>query len=108
MFKVTAIIPAGQGIGFTLAGVDVHEASSREDGQRRLAEELSNDQMGVILIDETYLEELSRNLQRKVDESTVPLVVSIPIITKWEYVHDQNERFERIIQRAIGYRIKLF
>ena len=108
MSDVIAIVPPGQGMGFTLAGVDTREVSSHEEAFSALEEEMARERNGVIFIDESYLDVLPRNLQRQVDETTVPLVVGVPIISKWEYIHDQNERFRAIIQHAIGYRIKLF
>jgi len=107
MYNVVAILPRGQGIGFNMAGIRVSEVSDREDALETLAAEMDNNETGLILIDEEYSQDMPQKLQKRVDESTIPLVVSVPIISQWEYVHDQDERFERIIQRAIGYRIKL-
>lgn len=108
MLDVVAIVPREQGFGFTLSGVRVREAATQPAALETLEEELSTGRTGIILIDETYLTGLPKRLQRRVDESTVPLVVGIPVISKWGYVTDHNDRFERIVHRAIGYRIKLF
>jgi len=107
MREVVAIVPREQGFGFTLAGVVVREAATQSAALETLEEELSSEKTGIILIDETYLTGLPKRLQRRVDESTVPLVVGIPIISRWEYITDHEDRFERIVHRAIGYRIKL-
>ena len=108
MYNVLAIVPRGQGIGFNIAGVRVCEAADKSDAIETLISEMDNDENGLILIDEMYMEGIPQKLQKKVDESTVPLVVSVPIVSQWEYIHDQDERFEQIIHRAIGYRIKIF
>jgi len=108
MYNVTAIVPRGQGIGFTLAGIQVLEVVSITDAHSVLAEEIEDEHNGIILIDEALSRDLPSKIQKKVDESTIPLVVNVPIITKWEYVHKRDEIFEKIIHRAIGYRIKLF
>ena len=108
MYNITAIVPRGQGIGFTFAGIQIREVASINDAHTVLAEEIEDEHNGIILIDEAFNKDLPSKLQKKVDESTVPLVVNIPIITKWEYVHKRDEIFEGIIHRAIGYRIKLF
>lgn len=107
MSDVTAILPKGQGIGFTLAGVRVREIPAIVDAGNALAEELDNEHNGVILIDEAMIAALSSKLRKRVDESTVPLIVGIPVITEWEYVHDRRDVIENIIRRAVGYRIKL-
>ena len=107
MFNVIAIVPKGQGIGFNLAGIEVRDAENIEDAQKILSAEIKDERNGVILIDETYTVDLSSKIQKHIDESSLPIVASIPIIMKWEYVHDRVDMIEKIIQRAIGYRIKL-
>ena len=106
MYNMTAIVPKGHGIGFTLAGVQVRESANITDAQRVLNEEINDEHNGIILIDESFAGDLTPELQKKVDESTIPLVMSIPIITKWEIIHDRDEIIGNIIHRAVGYRIK--
>ena len=108
MYNVTAIVPRGQGIGFTLAGIQVREVANITDAHTVLTEEIADEHNGIILIDEALSKDLPSKLQKQVDESTIPLVVNVPIITKWEYLHKRDDIFERIIHRAIGYRIRLF
>ena len=107
MYNVTAIVPRRQGIGFALAGIQVREVADLAEAYDVLAGEIEDKHNGVILIDETFNRELPSKLQKQVDESTIPLVVSIPVITKWEYIHDRAEIIANIIRRAVGYRIKL-
>ncbi len=108
MYNVVAIVPRGLGVGFKIAGVRVVETADENDAIETLITEMDNNENGLILIAEKYIRGIPRKLQKKVDESTVPLVVSVPIVSQWEYIHDQDERFEEIIHRAIGYRIKIF
>lgn len=108
MYNVVAIVPRGQGIGFNIAGVQVYEAADEEDAIETLTTEMDSAETGLILIDEQYTRKIPQKLQKRVDESTVPLIVSVPIVSQWEYIHDKDERFEQIIHRAIGYRIKIF
>ncbi|MFC1692073.1 V-type ATP synthase subunit F [Candidatus Latescibacterota bacterium] len=105
--NVTAIVPRGQGIGFTLAGIQVREAVNTEDAHKILATEYEDAHNGVILIDEKYARDLPSKLQKMVDERAVPLVIGIPVVTKWEYIHDREEVIANIIRRAVGYQIKL-
>lgn len=107
MYNVTAIVPRGQGSGFVLSGIQVREVSNITEAQNILTLELEEVLNGVILIDESFIHELPSKLQKQVDESTIPLVVSVPIITKWEPISDRKEIINNIIRRAIGYRIKL-
>jgi len=107
MSDVVAIVPRGEGTGFRLAGLKVMEASSADEAREFLTREIKNENNGVILIDEDFTIELSSYLRKHVDESTIPLVVGIPIITRWEYLHERTELIERLIRRAVGYKIKL-
>ena len=106
MYNVTAIIPSGQGIGFALAGVQIREVANLTDAHRVLAVEMDDEHNGIILIDESFTKELPPKLQKRVDESAIPLVMGIPVITKWEYIQKSEEIISDIIQRAVGYRIK--
>ena len=99
-------MPKGHGMGFTLAGVQIREVANPTDAQEALADELSGEHNGIILIDESFTEDLPQKLQKEVDESTIPLVVGIPIITHWEDVYDHEAIIGNIIRRAVGYRIK--
>ena len=106
MYNVTAIIPRGQGIGFALAGVQIREVANISDAHRVLAVEMDDEHNGIILIDELFTTELPPKLQKRVDESAIPLVMGIPVITKWEYVQKSEDIIGDIIHRAVGYRIK--
>jgi len=107
MYNVTAIVPAGQGMGFSLAGIQVLEVSGIDDAHSVLAGEMENKDNGLILIDEAFNRDLPAKLQKMVDDMAVPLVVSIPVITRWEQIHERDEIVSNIIRRAVGYRIKL-
>ena len=106
MYNVTAIVQKGQGVGFTLAGIEVREAANITDAHKVLAVEMDDEHNGIILIDEAFTKDFPPKLRKRVDESTVPLVMGIPVITKWEYIQKSEEIISDIIQRAVGYRIK--
>ena len=106
MYRVIAIVPRGEGTGFSLAGIQVREAVTAVDAQGVLTEEMDNERTGLILIDEAFARDYPAKLQKRIDKSSIPLVVAIPVITQWEYVHESGGVFENIIRRAVGYRIK--
>jgi vacuolar-type H+-ATPase subunit F/Vma7 len=106
MYNVTAIVPEGQGIGFALAGVEVREVASGDEANRMLAAELGDENNGVILIDEGLTQGMPSKLRAQVDDSVIPLVMEIPVISKWESMKQSENMVSDIIQRAVGYRIK--
>ncbi len=107
MYKLTAIVPHGEGTGFELAGVRVREVSHHDDIAGVLDAEMNDDNNGIILMDEALLEALPPRIRKRADNSTIPLIVGVPIIRQWEYLHDRSEVIEGIIRRAVGYRIKI-
>ena len=106
MYSVTAILPAGQGIGFSMAGVRVLEASDRTQAHEMLGREMDDGTNGIILIDESFAVELPPRLEKRIEEKAIPLIVHIPVITRWEAIRPRDEIINDIIQRAVGYRIK--
>ncbi len=107
MSDITAIVSRGQGIGFTLAGIQVREVSNITEAHEALAAEIEDEHNGIVLVDETFAKDFPSKLQKQVEESIVPIVVNIPVTTRWEYIHDRDEVFEKIIRRAVGYSIKI-
>ncbi|MFC1508841.1 V-type ATP synthase subunit F [Candidatus Omnitrophota bacterium] len=107
MYSITAIVPKGQGHGFSLAGIQVREVTGINDAHEALSNAFEDKHNGLILIDEAYNTDMPAKLKKMVDESTIPLVVSIPVITKWEQIHDHDDIINNIIRHAVGYRIKL-
>ncbi|MCD6308812.1 MAG: hypothetical protein J7M24_07440 [Candidatus Latescibacteria bacterium] len=107
MYEVAAIVPRGQGTGFTLAGVRVVEAGNEAEAHALLSVEMADERNGVILVAEAFLDNLSARLRKSVDESAIPLVVGVPVITRWEYVSDRSEAIDKLIRRAVGYSIKV-
>ena len=65
MYNVSAILPHGEGIGFSLAGARVMEAGSASEAAEILETEMDDDKSGVILVDETYLEALPERLKKR-------------------------------------------
>ena len=106
MYNVIAVMSPGQGIGLKLAGVRLREAKTPDEAHHIIADEVADETNGVILVDETYLEDMPSKLQKLMDESAVPLVVGMPVITKWEAAHAREHVIEAIIHKAVGYRIK--
>ena len=107
MYNVTAVVPAGQGMGIHLAGVRLREAHTLEEAHHIIADEVADTTNGVILVDETYLVDVPAKLRKLMDERAVPLVVGMPVITRWEAAHAREHVIEALIHKAVGYRIKV-
>ncbi|MFC1539629.1 V-type ATP synthase subunit F, partial [Candidatus Latescibacterota bacterium] len=89
-----------------LAGAETREVANAHEAQKALSIEMDEENNGIILIDETFTKEMPAKLRTRVDESVIPLVMDIPVISKWESMKRQEGIIGDIIQRAVGYRIK--
>lgn len=104
---VTAVVPHGSGMGFTLAGVRVREVKDEHEAFDAVTEAIGDNENGVVLVDEEYALKYPQRLQKLIDHTIIPFVVSIPVIHRWEYGRDRAEAVGEMIRRAVGYRVKL-
>lgn len=105
MFNVLVITDQEIGTGFRLAGMEVLEASSPSEAETLLRECMSDGDYGMILINEAYLSQLDLKTKSLIEESTIPLVIPIPLKMKWEFEESKSEYLNDIIKRSIGYQI---
>ncbi len=106
-YAVQAIGPGDMAAGFSLAGVPVIEVSSTEEGVARLAEALARDDIGVLLADESIVKALPEDLRRRTVRKPIPVVVPVPR-PKWENREEDIASYILdLLQRAIGYRMRL-
>ncbi|HEX9563080.1 MAG TPA: V-type ATP synthase subunit F [Gemmatimonadaceae bacterium] len=93
--------------GFRLAGLRVDEASSPREAGAIIERLTTEAEAGVILVQQDLFEGLADTQRRALERAAVPIIVPIPA-PKWatgrraaeEYILD-------LLQRAIGYRVRL-
>lgn len=92
--------------GFRLAGLSVDEvATPRAAGEvlERLAAEGGT---GVILLQQDYFDGIAEPLRRAVERWALPIVVPIPAAA-WDTRRGAVDYIVDLLQRAIGYRVRL-
>lgn len=104
---VHAIGPAEMVAGFALAGVPTTEVSTDEQGVARLSELLVRDDIGIILADDRIVQRLPPQTRRRVLDRAVPVLVPVPRPTWKEEGAEPNRYILELLQRAIGYRVRL-
>ncbi|HEY7480508.1 MAG TPA: V-type ATP synthase subunit F [Gemmatimonadales bacterium] len=92
--------------GFELAGLQVHEASSTDQAAERLGALLSQDEIGVLLVDERLHRGLSEELRRELARRPLPMVVPFPG-PSWAEQRDPDAYVLELLRQAIGYRVRL-
>jgi vacuolar-type H+-ATPase subunit F/Vma7 len=97
----------GTAAGFALAGIDAVET----DGGDALLLELGTDRLGadtgVILVEEEILATLAPAARLELERQPFPVLVSFPG-PRWAALPSAAESYVlQILQRAIGYRVRL-
>jgi vacuolar-type H+-ATPase subunit F/Vma7 len=105
LFKVLVITDREIGIGFQLAGTEVLEVNTASEAETLLRECLADESYGIILINEDYLPHFSARTKSVIEESTIPLVIPIPVRMKWEFEERKSDYLNNLIKRSIGYQI---
>jgi vacuolar-type H+-ATPase subunit F/Vma7 len=92
--------------GFELAGLQVQEASSMEQAAERLGTLLSQEEIGVVLVDERLHRGLPQELQRELARRALPMIVPFPG-PSWAEHRDPDAYVLELLRQAIGYRVRL-
>jgi vacuolar-type H+-ATPase subunit F/Vma7 len=103
--RAVALVPVAT--GFALAGVPVVEVQSIEEGVARLGAMLRDDDTGVVLADATVVAALPDSIRRGSMTRATPVLVPVPNAT-WERAGGELDTYILdLLQRAIGYRVRL-
>lgn len=93
--------------GFALAGLPTVEAATPEDGAARIAELATREDVGLILTEEDFLNAVPESLRRDLWRRPVPILVPFRPPPWTERAEAPEAYIVAILQRAIGYRVKL-
>ena len=107
MCKVLVITDPEIGIGFKLAGVEVMEVATSSEAEALLKDCLTDDRYGMILINEDYVSDFEQKSQILIEESTIPLIIPLPIRMKWEIESAKSTYVDDLVRRSVGYQIRL-
>lgn len=107
MYKLVVLTDNDTADGFRLAGVDVVAAESPDDARRKLAGLVDDDSSGIVAVNESFMAAVDERLQRKIDSTYRPIVISLPIRETLAVGEDHRAYLSRLIRRAIGFDITL-
>ena len=68
---------------------------------------LKDREYGLVAYSEEYSESLPESLRIKMEESTFPVFIAIPSVKSLKATEREEEYVTRILQRALGFYIKL-
>lgn len=93
--------------GFRLAGLVVDEASDAREAAVIVERLASRPDAGVVLIPQEWFDALPEALRRSLERRPAPIVVPIPPVD-WAGARRGAESYILdLLQRAIGYRVRL-
>jgi vacuolar-type H+-ATPase subunit F/Vma7 len=93
--------------GFRLGGFDCIELEEGEDVSSLIEGIHKEGRYGLVCIEERFLEDVSRDIMRRIKKSGLPVIVPVNIPEAWGEGGPEEAPFARLIRRAIGYHIKL-
>lgn len=107
MYKMMVVTDNETADGFRLAGVDVRGVAPEEDCQAVLSEMLNDDSIGVMAVNQAFLNDIDERLRLRMERSNRPVVVLIPVGREQLGGAEKREYVARLIRRAVGFDIKL-
>lgn len=93
--------------GFRLAGVPVDEAADAREAAAILERLMERPETGVVLLEQEWFDALPEPQRRDLERRPVPIVVPIPRLQWAEGRGGAEEYILDLLQRAIGYRVRL-
>ena len=105
MAKLVVITHPDQAAGFRLAGVETHPAVTSVDACNRLLALLEDEEIGIVAMEQHYLDELDGRVRRRLDSSVRPIVIGVPAAGWMDSTSARRRQMAELIRRAIGVRI---
>jgi vacuolar-type H+-ATPase subunit F/Vma7 len=106
-YRVRVLCRPPVAAGFRLAGLTPIEAQDPEEGGRRLAALLDEQDLGVVLVEDALYAALPAAAQRRLAREPLPLVVPFPG-PAWVPPREGAEAYiAELLRQAIGYRVRL-
>ena len=109
MCKVMAVVSPDLAPGFELAGIEAARARNAREASVALQSAVENGEYGIVVIDETFLNDFDEATKVFCAASMKPLIVALPGGMKWprEEERGPDEYAMSLIRRAIGHQVKI-
>jgi V/A-type H+-transporting ATPase subunit F len=107
MYKVVVLTDPETADGFRLAGVDVYQAEDTVEATREISRLLEDEKTGILAVNEGFLVGLDERIQKRIEATYRPIVVSLPIKEKLGAVGERRAFLARLVHRAVGFDVTL-
>lgn len=106
-FAIVGIGPRDFTTGLALAGVPRIETAALSDGVARLDALLARDDVGLVIADRRLVDALPDATRRRAARRSTPILLSVPRPEWTEAGAEPAGDILDLLQRAIGYRVRL-
>jgi vacuolar-type H+-ATPase subunit F/Vma7 len=103
---VRAIALPPMAAGFRLAGVPCDEVRTPREAAERLLGIVTEEDAGVVLVEQRLLDAVPEATRRELEKRATPILVAVPP-PQWTARHRADDYILDLLQRAIGYRVRL-
>jgi vacuolar-type H+-ATPase subunit F/Vma7 len=90
---------------FELAGLAVERVEDSRGAAEAVARWASDEDVGIVLIEEALYRELPRELVARLDRQAPPVVAAVPG-PSWDARRDAEGYIMEVLRQAIGYRVR--
>ncbi len=105
--SLLVIAPWGLDLGFRLGGAQVKNVSGEGSLNREIELALKKKEVGILAIPEPMKDWISKLNIKIIDQSMFPVIVYYRLPEDVELVPETEKEVADIIQRAIGFRLKI-
>jgi len=106
-FAIVGVGPSELTAGLALAGVPRIEAATVPDGVARLETLLARPDLGIVIADRRLVDALPDATRRRAARRSTPILLSVPRPEWTEAGAEPASDILDLLQRAIGYRVRL-
>ncbi len=105
--RLLVVAPWGTDVGFRLGGAPVVLAATPAALNETLAEVLAENETGVVALPEQLREWISEPVRKALEQAVFPITVFYRFPGEWPGREEPADEADEIVQRAIGYRLKI-
>lgn len=107
MYKVIVLTDPETADGFRLAGVDVFQVETADEASREISRLLEHPKSGILAVNESFLTGLDERIQKRIEATYRPIVVSLPVKEKLGAAGERRAFLARLVHRAVGFDVTL-
>lgn len=107
MFSLKVITDYENAPGFELTGIDVSKVNSSGEATDRVREIIDSKEEGIVILNQSFFDEFDDKFKKEIDSCNKPIFMTFPDIKGWGVQEPETKYVSQLIQRALGYTIKI-